>query len=60
MFAGGLSAEQPAVVPMPAEPAELAVWLERDEKEVARLKDQLVKLERRNFELVATVVRLTE
>ena len=45
---------------MPAEPAELAVWLERDEKEVARLKDQLVKLERRNFELVATVVRLTE
>jgi len=48
------------VVPMPADPPELAVWLERDEKEVARLKDQLVKLERRNFELVATVVRLTE
>ena len=40
--------------------ADVSAWLDRDEKELARLKAQIVVLERKNYELVATVLRLTE
>jgi hypothetical protein len=40
--------------------ADVAAWMDRDAAEVARLKAQLAQLERKNYDLVATVVRLTE
>ena len=38
---------------------DMTAWLDRDAQELAELKAKIGALERRNYELVATVVRLT-
>ena len=59
MSAGGsVGVRTPASIYL-GDAGDMTAWLDRDAQELAELKAKIGALERRNYELVATVVRLT-